>query len=200
MTMTKGERSELMSLIRRREKVMKAEADERATAMLAEFEQQISAIYDFDSDAVWKKAVTEASAAVEKARQDIRDRCEHLGIPREFAPRISFDWHGRGANMVEQRRVELRLAAKARIAALQAEAKKKIERHALAAQEELLSLATLSEAATTFIGALPNIDALMPSITAMAIRAEVEAKRDSGESYLRAVYIPDQMPRSHDDE
>ena len=45
--MTKSERSELGQLIRKRERVMKAAAAERAAQMIAELDTQSAAIYSF---------------------------------------------------------------------------------------------------------------------------------------------------------
>ena len=98
-TMTKGERDDLLKLIRSREKVLKSAAEQRAAAMLAEFEQQISKIYAWDSDEVWKKALEDANVAIAAAQKIINDRCNELEIPKEFQPTISgFGWYDRGQN------------------------------------------------------------------------------------------------------
>jgi hypothetical protein len=65
--MTRGERTELGSLIRKREKVMKSQAQERSAALLAEFDAQSAKIYHYDDDPVWAKVESEAKAAVEAA-------------------------------------------------------------------------------------------------------------------------------------
>lgn len=106
--MTKGERSELGQLIRKREKVMKSQAAERAASMLAEFDSSMATIYKFDDDATWKAAAELAAQVVKDANKAIRERCKVLGIPAEFAPGLNFGWYDRGENAVAGRRVEHR--------------------------------------------------------------------------------------------
>lgn len=175
--MTKGERTELLQLIRKRERVMVEAAGERSAALLAEFESQCAAIYSFDDDAVWKKAVDEAKAAVDAARETIAQRCDELGIPNEFAPVISIGWHGRGQNALTERRDELRRAAKARIAAIEKDAVARIGRMSLEAQTQLLSQGLATEAAQSFLRDLASVETLMPAISAVEVKAVVDAKK-----------------------
>jgi hypothetical protein len=102
--MSRSERSELGQIIRKREKVMKVNVEQRSAEMLAEFEKQIATIYSFDSDAVWKEAAETSKQFVIDANDKIKKRCEELGIPAEFAPGLSFGWYGRGQNAVNERR------------------------------------------------------------------------------------------------
>ena len=84
--MTKAERSDLLALIKKREKVMKTMASERSAVMVAEFEAQAAKIYSFNDDAVWESAKKEAQEAISAAQEVIAERCRLLGIPKEFAP------------------------------------------------------------------------------------------------------------------
>src|SRR5207237_7136855 len=102
--MTKGERSELGQLIRKRERVLKSQATERAALMLAEFDAQSARIYSFDDDEVWKKATQEAEEIVAESDRKIKARCKELGIPAEFAPGLDLEWYERGQNAVASRR------------------------------------------------------------------------------------------------
>ncbi|OFX03906.1 MAG: hypothetical protein A3E78_07435 [Alphaproteobacteria bacterium RIFCSPHIGHO2_12_FULL_63_12] len=180
--MTKGERMELSSLIRKRERVMKMQADERAAAMLADFDAQSATIYAFDDDAVWKEATKVAAEAVKAAQEQIEERCKALGIPREFAPGLHFGLHGRGQNEVQTRRVELRRAAKSRIEAIMIEAKAKIERLSLDAQTEVIASGLESAAAKTFLEAMPTLELLMPTINAVEVKQLVDQRHDARRS------------------
>ena len=182
MSMTKGERSELMSLIRKREKVMKSAACERAAKMLAEFEAQSARIYNFNDDEVWRRATVEAEAAVAQAQKLIASRCAELGIPEEFAPSIRFAWYGRGENAVRDRQEELRRAAKAKIAAIEQEAMAKIEKMSLEAQTDLLATGLESDAAKLFLGSMATVESLMPSINAIEIKDQVEERLSKREA------------------
>lgn len=175
--MTKGERTELLQLIRKRERVMVASARERAATMLADFEQQCASIYAFDDDEVWERATRDAEAAVAAAQEQVAARCQELGIPKEFAPGLQFAWYGRGQNAVAARRAELRRVAKKRIEAIEAEAVAKIERLSLAAQTDLLSRGLETDAARTFLQDLNTVEALMPAVSAVELKALVDARR-----------------------
>jgi len=176
MTMTKGERDDLARLIRKREQAMKSAASQRAAELLADFEQQISTIHDFDRDEVWKAARASAAEALEIARADIARRCEALGIPKEFAPGLSMYWHGRGENAMPERRAELRRAAKRRIEAMEASARTAIELHSVEAQTQLVAGSLTSDAAREFMAKMPAVDSLMPKLEATSIAGLIEAK------------------------
>ena len=54
--MTARERSELQTLMRQREKVLKAAAKQRSADLLADFENQLGTQWSFDQDEVWRAA------------------------------------------------------------------------------------------------------------------------------------------------
>lgn len=175
--MTKGERQELSSLIRKREKVMKAQAEERSAALLAEFEAQSAKIHHYDEDPVWARLTQDAREAVDKARIELAARCKEMGIPEEFAPQLEFHWHGRGHNAVSSRRDELRRAAKAKIVLIEKEAVTRIERMSLEAQTSIIASGLESDAARAFLGSMPAMDKLMPPVQFDEIQSLVETKR-----------------------
>lgn len=169
--MTKAERSDLLSLIKKRERVMKTMASERSAVMIAEFESHAAKIYSFNDDAVWEKAQQEAAEAVRAAQERVAEQCVALGIPREFAPSPNLSWAGRGENMMVWRMTELRRAAKKRIEAMEAEAISRIERMSLEAQASLLSQGLDTDAAHAFLeAAKSDMVSFMPSL----IVADVE--------------------------
>jgi hypothetical protein len=175
--MTKGERVELGQLIRKREKVMKSFAAERAAQMLAEFDRQSAEIYSFDQDETWKKATIEARTAVAEANKIIASRCKEMGIPEEFAPSVDFGWHERGQNEVAGRRAELRRMASSRIKAIEAETITKIERMSLTAQTEVIANGLESAAARQFLDSMPSLESLMPSLNMGEVQAALEDRQ-----------------------
>jgi hypothetical protein len=177
MTMTKGERDQLLQLVKKREKVMKVKAQERSATLLAEFDAQSAKIHHWDEDAVWARVKAEAEAAIEKAQEAIAIRCRELGIPLEFAPGLQMFWHGRGHNAASDRRAELRRAAKSKLEAIEKEALSKIEALSLEAQTEIIAHGLESEAARAFLEAMPRLETLMPSVEVKEIQALVEARR-----------------------
>lgn len=173
MSMTKSEREELQRLVRQREKVMKSAAKQRSLELLADFENQISAEYSFDDDAVWAEATRLADIEVKKAQEVVARRCAELGIPRQFAPGLSLGWRHRGYNnMLNARRTELRTAAKAHVAALEARAITEIEQASVDAQTQLALAGLTSEAALTFVASLPTVESLMPQLSYQELAGE----------------------------
>ena len=179
--MTKSERTELGQLIRKRERVMKSLAVERSSAMLAEFDAQLSAIYSYDDDETWQKAHDEAEKVVEESNELIAKRCAELGIPKEFAPSLGFAWFERGQNAVKARRAELRQAAKSKIAALEKQAYAKIERMSLEAQTEVIANGLESAEARQFLEKMPSIEELMPLLNAIEMKQIQDAKAERRE-------------------
>lgn len=173
--MTKGEREDLQRLVRQREKVQKSAAKARSTELLADFENQISAEYRFDDDAVWAAAEKAAEIEVRKAQQRVSARCEELGIPKQFAPRLDLYWSSRGyENSVKRRRDELREAAKAQIAALEQQAIVKIEQASVEAQTEIAISGLTSESALSFVERLPTVESLMPPLSYRELAGEAD--------------------------
>ncbi|MGO6787609.1 hypothetical protein ACC791_27955 [Rhizobium ruizarguesonis] len=171
--MGKGEREDLQRLIRQREKVLKSAAKQRSTELLADFENQISAMYQFDDDDVWAAAEKAAAVEVEKAQQRVAARCGELGIPKQFAPSLNLYWSARGYHSgVKKRRDELRLAAKAQVAALEQKAVVAIETASVEAQTQVALAGLTSEAARAFMANLPAVDTLMPSLSYQEIAGE----------------------------
>lgn len=177
MTMTKGERDQLLQLVKKREKVMKVKAQERSAALLAEFDAQSAKVHHWDEDAVWARAKAEADKAIEKAQIEIAARCQELGIPAEFAPGLNIYWHGRGHNAVADRRAELRRAAKSKIEAIEKEALSKIEGMSLEAQTEIIAHGLESATAKSFLENMPKIEALMPPVQVTEMQSLIEARK-----------------------
>lgn len=176
MTMTKGERDQLLSLVKKREKVMKMKAQERSAILLAEFDAQSAKIYHWDEDAVWTRVKEEADAAIEKAQIQIAARCKELGIPIEFAPGLQMFWHGRGHNAAADRRAELRRAAKSKIESVEKEALAKIEALSLDAQTQIVAHGLESDAAKQFLEAMPSLESLMPPIVVTEMQALIDRR------------------------
>ncbi len=169
--MTKTERADLSRLIRRREALMKRMADERGAVLLAEFERQSAAIYAYDDDSTWKAAHAAADEAVREAQAQVARRCRELGIPPEFAPHLELSWYDRGQNAVAQRRAELRRVAKTQIDARVAGAKVTIEQQSVELQTEIVAGSLTSATAKAFLGRMPTVEAMIPSLTIPEIRA-----------------------------
>ena len=181
--MTKGEREDLLKLIKQREKVAKTAAEQRSAAMLAQFEQQVSAVHAFATNEVWRAAVEAAQKAAQEAAEKVATEATKLGIPPEFQPSIMFNWARRGENEYQARRVELRRVAKAEIDALEKVARVQIEQASVQAQTEVIAHGLSSEAAIEFLRSMPAIDTMMPALDVGAIQAKLAERARNTPGY-----------------
>jgi hypothetical protein len=186
--MTKGERDDLIRLVKQRERVAKTAADQRSAAMLAEFEQQISAIHSFDSNEVWKAATEAAIEAARKANDQIIAEADKLGIPKEFQPKLGFSWQRRGENEYRGRREELRRLAKAEIDAMEKIAYVQIETASVMAQTEVIRHGLKSTLALDFLNKLPPIESMMPALDVTVIQAKL-AERARGRTGYAGLHL-----------
>jgi len=171
--MTKGEREDLIRLIKQREKVAKTAAEQRSAAMLAEFEREVSAVHAFATNEVWRASVEAAQKAAKEAMEKIAAESDKLGIPAEFQPRIQFGWAQRGENAYSERRAELRRVAKAEIDAMEKVARVQIEQASVQAQTEVIAHGLSSMAAIEFLRSMPAIDTMMPALDITSIQAKL---------------------------
>ena len=183
--MTSRERQELMALVRRREKLAKAQADVRAAELMADFEHQMASVYSWSDDAVWAEAVRAAKEAVAEADAKVAERCRELGIPEQYRGGVEMYWSRRGQNAFAGRQTELRRVARTRIDALTKTAKHRIEKGSVAAQEHLAAGELASEEAQTILAAIPTAEELMPTLNVSEIeKAVTEPKMGDRQRYL----------------
>jgi hypothetical protein len=172
----KSERDDLLRVARLRERAAKTAAAQRSAELLADFEQQLASIYSFDQSDIWAKAYEAAKTATAAADATVAEECEKLGIPKRFAPSIALSWYGRGENASQQRRAELRKVAQTRIAAVEKEARAKIEQMSADVQIELIANG-LSDAAKTLLEQMPRVDQLMPALAVTEAEALLADRR-----------------------
>ena len=175
--MSKSEREDLARLIRNREKVLKTAAGQRSAELRATFEQQMASVYSYDQDTTWKAATETANAAVAEAREIIAARCRELRIPAQFAPTVSFSWHGRGENALAARRAELRRVASSRIAEIEKAAITKIEMTCLEAQGQIIAHGLTSAAAIEFFDKMPSVEVLMPPLEVSSVEEMLQTRQ-----------------------
>lgn len=184
--MTKGERDDLLRLVRQRERVCKTAAAERSAALLADFEKQISTIYAFDNDATWNALYAEADKLMADINARVDARAGELSIPPEFRPKLRWMWDSRGEAKFADRRAELRRTAKAEIEAAQKRARTEIEVASVNAQTEIMRQGLTSAAATAFLESLPAVEKLMPSLDVKRIEAQADEKKAARRRYYDA--------------
>jgi hypothetical protein len=165
---SKGEREELRGLLKARARFAKKFIEQRASVLVADIEQKLAVRYKVDATA-WKDLTATAKEAVEKADEELSERCRDLGIPEAFRPRISFSWYERGETAIASRRAELRRVAVTRINAMAAQAQVEIEGKALEGQELLAQSALESDAAQRLLASIPSVEFLMPALDVSAL-------------------------------
>lgn len=175
--LARHETHDLGMIIKDRAKVLKAHIEAEKTTVLADFERQIAAIYDFDQDDVWKVAAEKAAVVVKEAQAEVAKRCEELGIPKTFAPSLSVGWNGRGENACKQRREELRRVAKAEVEAMAARAIVKVEQDSLDLRTQVVAMGLLSDSATTFLQTLKPVEDVMRRLDFAAIDKKLELQQ-----------------------
>jgi len=182
--LSRNETHDLGMIIKDRAKVLRAHVEERAAVCMADFESKLAAVYSFDRDDVWREAVAEASKVVAEAAIKIAERCKVLGIPEQFAPSLSIEWHGRGENAINSRRIELRRVAKTRIEAMARAAVTKIEHQSLDLRTQIVAMGLLSPEAKLFLESLAPVDEAMRSLEFRDVEVALEdqtARRRRGD-------------------
>jgi hypothetical protein len=182
-TMTKGEREDLIRLIKQRERVAKTAAEQRSAAMLAEFENGVAARHAFATNDVWRASVEACIECAKQASEKITAECDKLGIPAEFQPRVSFQWLQRGENAYENRRTELRRVAKAEIDAMEKVARVQIEQASVQAQTEVIANGLTSASAIEFLRSMPAIETMMPALDIASIQAKLAERARQSRGY-----------------
>jgi hypothetical protein len=167
---TKAERAELASVIKRNEKIAKNAVATREAELVADVEAQLSAIYDANDDA-WADVTAETDRLVRQADAEIARICRERGVRSEFRPSLQLMWTGRGVNADKARRMELRKLAYARIQAAGARAKTTIEVKATELLTKLAATGLDSEQGRAFLEQIPTVGELMPPISTDELKA-----------------------------
>lgn len=186
--LARHETHDLGMIIKDRAKVLKAHIEAEKTRVLADFEAQIAAVYQFDQDEVWKDATEKAMVVVREAQAVIAKRCEEMGIPKTFAPALGISWQGRGENACKDRRAELRRVAKAEVEAMAAAAIVKVERESLDLRTQVVAMGLLSDAAKVFLQTLKPVEEVMHRLEFTKVEQRLtaeQAERRKSLSYSR---------------
>jgi hypothetical protein len=166
--MTRADREELGRLLRKRTVVAKSMVDERGKAIIAEFERQLATVFEAE-DKAWRDLTVTANAGVKKLDAMLAARCDALGIPRQFRPRLQVGWYGRGANASKERQAELRRVCQTQVEAQKRAAYARLEAEELDGRMLLARDGLESEEAHAFLAAMPPPEALMPPLPAIDV-------------------------------
>lgn len=178
---TKGERTELRSIVRQQFKVLRAEVDQREAEMVAEAEQRV---YDRFKGVDEKRAdlndavgrlVEETNREIEKLLHDRADDVggieswQRLGVPRGYGL----------AHWSPDRRTELHRALVAGIEAQVQAAKLALQRQEADLLRTLAVGALESEEARKFLSDIPTVAQLVPTARLHELEAEFDQDADA---------------------
>jgi hypothetical protein len=180
--MTRQERTLLSQVAKQRARAAKSSVAHRKAQLLADYEEQSSALYASE-DAAWAEVVEEGRRAIAQANRRVQQVCEERNIPAELAPSIGTYWAPRGANADPKRRAELRKLAERQIDAAARQTVAAIDRAEADVQVELLTGALTTDAARAFLDSIPTPEALMPPLRLDELERSVP--RNSGRRALR---------------
>lgn len=180
--MTKAERLTLVQMIKQRERLAKTAARERSKRLMADFEQQADRHYDWDEDAVWRRAMEAAQDEVRRAQETVSERCREIGLPSAFAPTISISWVQQRSAASAQR-AQIRNVAKRRVEQIEATAITAIEKASLERQEALMLGSLDTEAARLFAETLPTAEELMPMMDIKDLERQMIEDRRIGRGF-----------------
>lgn len=166
---TKGERTELKSIVRQQFKVLRSELEQREVEMLADIEEQIAAKYASD-DRQWSVLQHTVHEAVMACNRSINDALYEAGYQvKGHTERI---WV-KNPNMQPPReeRTNLRIQARRRVKANVHQAQLDLARREADTLRALAIGALESEEAQRFLSEIPTVGDLVP----IARLAELEA-------------------------
>lgn len=160
--MTRGEREQLLKVVRLQAKVAKDDVSARQARILAEGEAALAHRFAEDDEA-FADLTADARVYMREVKEKIDARAAELGIPTTFRPTMNAYWFDRGENADPRRRAELRKVLQARAEATAKAAKLEIDRWSADLQSTIIAGGLASEA-RELLGRLPTAEALMPPL------------------------------------
>lgn len=179
MTITKGERAELRSLIRQRFKVLRADVEARRAELVAELESRIAAKYAED-DKAWADAMFLIDEAVREANRKANDLLR--GVAPEDYMDVSKEYtivQARSISKPTKERNALHRQGNARIDAQVKAAYLQLDRQEADLLTRLVAGALESDEARAFLGEIPTVSALVPADRLLELE---QALQDGGAS------------------
>ncbi|TAM62853.1 hypothetical protein [Mycobacterium sp.] len=185
MTTTSAERTALLKLVARNTKIACADLDALAAAQYAEFERQMTKLWEAQELGV-QQLIAEGhellAPVLAEAKRLVDERCEAMGIVAELRPRvdggIALGWGPE--RLSRERKTEIRRAAKAEIEARKRRAKTEVER-ARGKQETLILTGAIETAeGKAILESLPSADELLPALGVADVEALLATQTSGG--------------------
>jgi predicted phage gp36 major capsid-like protein len=169
VSITKGERAELRSIIKTRFKVLRADVEARRAELVAELEQRITARYA-DEDKAWADAMYLIDEAAREANRKANDILRGLNLE-------ALDLNGKEYAIITARTIiqpvgerhNLRRSGESRINAQVKSAHLELDRQEADLLTRLLVGALESDEARAFVDKIPTVGVLVPADRLLAI-------------------------------
>jgi hypothetical protein len=178
-TMTKGERTELRSIVRQQFKVLRSELVQRQAEMLAQIEDEIG-VHFAEEDQKWAALQHAVHEAVLACNRQINDAIYEHGYEARGSSERIWITEPRMQQPVGKR-VEMHRKADARITAQVRAAQLTLDRREADLLRTLAIGALESEEAQRFVGQIPTVGELVPTTRL----AELEESLADGEEPTR---------------
>lgn len=179
MTITKGERAELRSLIRQRFRVLRADVEARKAELMAELASRITARFA-ERDKAWSDAMFLIDEAVREANRKANDILRGVA-PDDYFTDVSKEYQivqARSISKPTKERHTLHTEGVAHIEATVKGAYLQLDRQEADLLTRLVAGALESEEAQAFLGEIPSVSALVPADRLLQLE---ESLRDGGE-------------------
>jgi hypothetical protein len=175
--LTKYELGLLLQALRRKTKAAKSAILATASKLKADFEIQLKTLYPPAGDLVWNEAFNALRAEQEKCQARITQRCEELGIPPRFRPKINpISWNYGAHHYFQDIRNEIRRLAHYQIDELLKSKLFVLEQGSAEAELGIISKGFVTDAAKDFFAQLPTIEALIPPVKIEEISALLDGR------------------------
>lgn len=159
---TKGERSELAGLIKRRFKVLRADVEARRAELEAELEDRIAAKFS-EEDKAWNDAMFLIQEAAREANRKANDILRGLNIDAYDSSREYEIVTARDVRQPKAERNVLRANGSKRINAQVKSALLQLDRQEADLLTRLVATGLESEEARAFLGEIPTVSTLVPA-------------------------------------
>jgi hypothetical protein len=161
-TMSKGEREQLLKVVRMRARVAKEDINARQAEILAEGQAVLARRFREDDEA-FAQIMAEARAYMEQVKAKVEAKAAEMGIPAAFRPTVNTYWFDRGENADPRRRAELQAVLRTRAEAVARAAKVEVDRWSSDLQTQIIA-GGLAGDARELLDRLPSAEALMPPL------------------------------------
>jgi hypothetical protein len=144
----------------------------------------------YDQDEVWAAAAEARPGGGQQGAGCNRRALQGTRHPQTLCPQLALSWRGRGENVINERRAELRKGAYTSIAAIEKEAIAAQTRKIVELEAKVVMTGMASDEAKSMLADIMNLDVLRPKIEASEIAKMLESRNRMNLYYTHRDYSP----------